>query len=79
MIRKITTTFYNRLDVVKVNNAVHANNAVLRCIDHLQINQYDATHAEVFDSESGVLHAVIKRRMNGDIEILFKRDVQNAK
>jgi hypothetical protein len=42
----------------------------------LQINEYEATHAEVFDSANGELHAVVKRHLNGDIEILFKREVK---
>lgn len=75
MQRLITTTFYRRKEVVKVNHALHPNRAVLRCVDNLQTNNYDATHAEVYDSGDGVLHAVVKRHMNGNIEILFKREV----
>lgn len=78
MIRSITTSYYRGRELVKTNYAVHANRAVLRCVDHLQLNSYHATHAEVFDSLDGVLHAVTKRRLNGDIEILFKREVKEA-
>lgn len=73
--RNIQTTFFWHKKVVKINKASYANSAVLRCVDHLQFNQYDATHAEVFDSNSGVLHAVIKRSMKGDLTVLFKREV----
>ena len=78
MKRTITTNFYHRKELVKTNNAAYANNAVLRCVDHLQINHYRATHAEVFDSSDGELHAVVKRHMNGDLEVLFKREVGEA-
>ena len=73
MKRNITTTFYRGVSVVKVNKASYASNAVLRCVDHLQLNSYQAGHAEVYDSADGTLHAVVKRRINGDLEILFKR------
>lgn len=75
MIRSIETTFYRRTKLVKTNNATYANNAVLRCVDHLQLNHYEATHAEVFDCSTGQMHAVVRRHMSGVIEILFKRDV----
>jgi hypothetical protein len=76
MIRTITTSFYRRKELVHTNWAVHANRAVLRCVHWLQVNAYEATHAEIFDSGNGELHAVIKRHMNSDIEILFKREVK---
>ena len=76
MIRTITTSFYRRKELVRTNSAVHVNRAVLRCVHWLQVNAYEATHAEVFDAGNGELHAVVKRHMNGDIEILFKREVQ---
>ena len=78
--RSIETSYYrgnsNKKDLVKTNRAVHANSAVLRAVDHMQFNHYEATTAEVFDNDSGVLHAVLRRRMSGDIEILYKRKVK---
>lgn len=77
--RPIRTVFYQHKDVVRVNHAKWANNAVPNAVGHMQLNQYDATHCEVFDSASGELHAVIRRKIGGEvIEILFKREVQEG-
>lgn len=72
----ICTVFYRKNEAVKTNHAMRANNAVPNAIRHMQINQYDATHCEVYDSVSGELHAVIKAHIGSNsISILFKRDV----
>lgn len=76
MQRQITTTFYRGKNLVKTNHAAYPNRAVLRCVDNLQINHYEATHAEVYDCSNGQLHAVIKRSINGNLEVLFKREVK---
>lgn len=76
MTRNIQTTFYVGKKVVKNNTAMYANSAVLRCVDHMQTNHYHASVAEVFDNDTGELHAVIKRNIKG-IVIVFKREVQN--
>lgn len=73
-IRTIQTTYYAGKHVVKNNTAVHSNTAVLRCVDHMQLDHYEASVAEVFDNDTGTLHAVIKRNTKG-IVIVFKRDV----
>lgn len=73
-IRTIQTTYYGGKSVVKNNTAVHANTAVLRCVDHMQLDHYSASVAEVFDHTTGTLHAVIKRNIKG-IVIVFKREV----
>lgn len=72
----IRTAFYRKDTVVKVNHAAWANNAVPNAVRHMQINQYDATHCEVYDTVTGELHAVIKAHIGSNrIEILFKRQV----
>jgi hypothetical protein len=70
----IKTVFYTQREVVKTNSGNDANMAVARCILHMQINRYGATTAEVYDSETGELHAAIRRHMNGTITIQYKRD-----
>lgn len=74
--RTIRTVYYFRKGEVKTNTAKHANRAVLHCVNHMQLNTYGATHAEVYDDHSGVLHAVIRRALNGDVHILYKREVR---
>ena len=77
--RHIKTVYYSGVsklsNVVKTTRAMYAFNAVPTCITHMQWNQYEATLAEVYDESNGVLHAVIKRKVSGNIEILFQRTV----
>jgi hypothetical protein len=75
--RPIRTVYYQTGKVVKITHSKWANTAVPNSVSHMQVNQYNATHCEVFDSASGTLHAVIKKKMHG-IEILFKRDVKEG-
>lgn len=76
LFRTIRTVFYYRNGIVKINTAKHPNKAVLHCVNHMQMNTYGATHAEVYDDNKGVLHAVIRRSVNGDVHILYKRKVK---
>jgi len=75
--RTIATEYSFRGNVVKVNRSANPNKAVATCILHMQINQYGATVAEVYDLETGELHAQIKRQTNGNITIAYKRDPMN--
>jgi hypothetical protein len=79
MTRNIQTTYYLGKKLVKNNTATYANNAVLHCVEHMQLNHYEASTAEVFDSSNGELHAVIRRNIktNG-IAIVFKREVEEG-
>lgn len=61
-------------DTIRVNSSTNANQAVATCILHMQIDHYGAALAEVWDDETGALHAVIKRKANGNIEIVYKRN-----
>jgi len=74
----IKTVFYFEKKAVRANHARWANNAVPNAVKHMQLNEYAATHCEVYDTVSGDLHAVIKRSVNGDIHILFKREVKEG-
>lgn len=76
MNHNIQTIYYSGKRVIKVNSALFSNNAVLHCVNHMQLNHYKkATCAEVFDSKSGILHAVIKRNVTG-IAIAYKREIK---
>lgn len=75
--RTIVTTYYFNNEVVKRNTAMHPNAAVLHCVNHMQLNSYEATHAEVHDESNGVLHCVITRAKGArHISILYKRPVR---
>lgn len=77
-LRPIQTVYRRGKKLLRVNNAKYANSAVLRCVDHMQTNDYGATLAEVYDSVTGVLHAVITHSSVGKISILFKREVKKG-
>lgn len=75
--RTIRTKYYRNnkyAEPVKVNSSGNTNQAVATCIYYMQVDFYDASVAEVYDDESGQLHAQIRRKMNGNIEIVYKRD-----
>lgn len=75
----IKTCFYSGVtsnsDVVKINRCMDPASAVPNAIRHLQTNQYAARLCEVYSTETGVLYAVVKRHINGDINILYRNPV----
>lgn len=76
--RSIRTIYYQGKRIVKITRSRYAFTAVPRCISHMQVNEYSATLAEVFDLTNGDLHAVIRRYMSGEIRIIFKREVKEG-
>ena len=75
--RTVQTVYYSDLKChkkVKLNHAKYANQAVLHAVHHMQQDTYRATIAEVYDSRTGVLYAVIRRNTRG-IVIVYKRDI----
>lgn len=76
--RVIETIYYRGARVLKRNFAAYENNAVVRCVDHMQRNNYQATVAEVFNNRTGELHAVVKASHTAgqpSIAIIFKSAV----
>jgi hypothetical protein len=71
--RPIQTIYSLGTKVTKVTHSLHSNSAVMNCVNHMQLNHYGATLAEVFDNQVGTLHALIKRKINGDLVIIYKR------
>ena len=76
--RTIQTVYYLGKNPVKITRSTYSFSAVPRCIAHMQINQYGANIAEVFDLHDGKLHAVIRRLISGEIRIIFKREVKEG-
>lgn len=74
----IQTIYYRNKKVVRVNHAGSALRAVPLAVGHMQLNKYEATVAEVFDLQGGILHAVVKRSVNSNIEIVFKREIKEG-
>lgn len=76
--RPIKSIYYNGKEVVKRNSSSNPLRCVSRCIEHMRLNSYHSTHAEVFDETSGVLHAVVKSDVKGNIHILYERKLQKT-
>jgi hypothetical protein len=75
MKRTINTAYYDaKHNLIRNNASSDANRAVATCVLHMQVNQYAAASAEVYDNETGELHAAIKRSVNTTITITYRRD-----
>jgi hypothetical protein len=82
--RNIKTKYYvgkRFSDPIQTNSGKDANMAVATAVLHMQIAQYRdidgnaATSCEVYDNESGQLHAIVTRApASGQIQIAYKRD-----
>ena len=48
--RPIQAIFYRGKKIVKINHSASPNNAVTNAFRHMQTNQYQASHVEVFNS-----------------------------
>lgn len=62
-------------NVVKTTSSASAYNAVPNAVRRMQTNEYAAFLCEVYDEADGALHAVLRRGVQGDIHILYKREV----
>jgi hypothetical protein len=75
MKRTIKTVYYGHAhDSLRVTRGTDANRAVANCVLHMQVNHYGAHAAEVYDDETGELHAAIKRSVSGKLTIVYQRD-----
>lgn len=72
--RKIRTDYYYRGELVKVTRAVHPNRANVNAFRHMQINEYGAGIAEVYDEGTGELHAQFSLSAAGVLRTTFSRD-----
>lgn len=72
--RPIKTMYYSGREVKHTNSSNDANKAVGQCVVYMQVNYYGAMSAEVFDNETGELHAVVRRTVSGMVTITYRRD-----
>lgn len=70
----IKTVYHIRDGSTRTNHSKNANRAVSRCVDHMQIDHYNAHFAEVYDAETGELHAQLKWHRDGSLRIYLKRN-----
>ncbi len=77
---RIVTVYYDSKKskrVLKTNYAKHARSAILRAVDHMQMNDYSAFVAVIHDEGTSELYAIITRSVTGEIRIVFRRDPSN--
>jgi hypothetical protein len=82
--RNIKTKYYvgKRYSApIQTNSGSDSNLAVAQAVLHMQVAHYrdingtPATSCEVYDNESGALHAIVTRSpATGQIQIAYKRD-----
>lgn len=72
--RRIRTDYSFRGELVKVTRAVHPNRANVNAFRHMQINEYGAGIAEVWDENTGELHAQFRLSAAGELRTTFTRD-----
>lgn len=70
----IRTIYYRRELEPKRIRSLNANRAVAQAVAHMQINHYGSHLCEVYDLETGELHATITRGVRGRLVIDFARD-----
>jgi hypothetical protein len=76
--KPIKTVYYDRrAQPLQINRSMDPNRAVAQCVLHMQINHYGASAAEVYDNETGELHAAIKRSIQGNLSIVYQRNPQD--
>lgn len=73
--RQIRTVFTDHTgEIVKTNRSIHVGAAVEKALGYLQTDHYlDARTVEVYDDESGVVHAVLGWKDQA-IVVHYKRD-----
>jgi hypothetical protein len=77
MERNIKTTYFDhRKNELRTNNSVHVSTAVVRAVMHMQCDDYSARVCEVYDNK--ILYAVILRRVNREILVLYNRGLSDA-
>jgi hypothetical protein len=74
--RPVVSVYYRGQTVVKTTHSTWPNNAVCNAIRHMQVNEYDATHCEVYGGDNGKLYAVIKWGMK-EITILYRAKIDD--
>jgi hypothetical protein len=72
--RGIKTEYRFRNTVIKTTRSADPNRAVAKCLEHMQVNQYGATIAEVFEADTEALYAQVKRFADGSIKVHYERD-----
>lgn len=76
--KPILTTYYHERTPIRVNAGLRVDRAVSRAVGHLESGKYPLADAvEVFDRETGRLHAVI-RKGTRETTIIYSRKESEA-
>jgi hypothetical protein len=76
--RSIATVYHCNNRIVKVNRSSRAFYVIPTCIRHMQIDEYGANLAEIYNTLTGKLYAIIRKNVKGEIKILFKCKIQRG-
>ena len=72
--RTIRAVYYNgKKDPIATNFGKWPRTMTLHAVDHLQLDSYGARACEIFDIETGTLHAVLTRTLY-KVNIVFERN-----
>lgn len=73
--QNIRTRYYDRRHkVIKTTASSNPNNAAVNCFARLVMNVYGATYAEVYEADTGIVHAQFKASVAGKVEYTYKYD-----
>lgn len=69
----IATAYYDhKHKVIKITRSKNPNNASVNCFARLIMNTYGATYAEVYEMNTGIVHAQFKASKAGKVEYTYK-------
>ena len=68
----IRTVYRLGRETRKINAAGSGTTAVPRAVMHMRSNLYEASVAEVYNHDTGKLHAVLRRSVTGKVTILYE-------
>lgn len=63
---------------VKVNRGRWALTAVPNAVMHMQLDTYGARLCEVWDERTGELYAQVRRKVTGELEIVFMKQPEEG-
>lgn len=70
----IRTIYRLGRETQRINAAGSGTTAVPLAVMHMRCNSYEADVAEVFNNDTGKLHAVLRRSVTGKVTILYETE-----
>jgi hypothetical protein len=67
--------YNNSKQLIKTVAARYPRSAILRALDHMQMDDYNARIAEIIDQAIGTLHCVL-RRSPMEVTVVYKKEAE---